>query len=592
MKGRLMTSRLLLPVLLVIGAAPWPAELHGRAAGQPRTSDAIAIERAIAAGWEALGAQDLERFRALSSPEWRLFTALGNRMDAAQLFAVHSKAIRQFRVQMADLRISVSGDSAWATYAATMAATSDGKPWGGDFLITSIFERRGGAWLWAHTHESKKPTPAVTPSPGAPHAQPTGPRAFPGAEGYGAFTPGGRGGKVYLVTSLEDYGKGDEPIPGTFRAGVEAGGRRLVLFRVAGRIALKAPITIKSPYLTIAGQTAPGDGVTLTGNSVFVQTHDVIVRYLRVRPGGEVPGSEHDGLAAWNAENVIFDHCSSTWSTDENLSATQDSRNITIQWSLIAEGLKDHSMGSLLVTQRGGMSVHHNIYASNNSRNPKASGYPGFPGPTADIRNNVIYNWGTGSGYSGRDEDHVVINYVGNYLKPGPSTPPASRGTGFLPGSPQTRMYVEGNYRHGEPRDHRDVWRVIDPQRGVTRLAAPAMVPPVSTDDVHRAYVRVLEEAGATLPVRDRIDARIVQGIRDDTGRIISRISEVGGWITHPPAPAPPDTDLDGMPDEWERKYRLSPADSADGSRDSDGDGYTNVEEFLNGTHPGEADTR
>lgn len=574
--------------VLVLLAAALPPGSRGSLQGQVRTSDAAEIERTIAASWDALGRQDLARFRLLSRSDWQLFTALGNRFDAERLFAVHKAAIRDFRVQVKDLQISVAGDLAWATYAATMSGTSESKPWGGEFLITSVFERRNGTWVCVHTHESKK---APAPVAAAPPAKSAGVRAFPGAEGYGAYTPGGRGGKVYLVTSLADYGRDEKPIPGTFRAGVEAQGRRIVIFRVAGTIALEAPVTIKSPYLTIAGQTAPGDGVTLTGNSVFVQTHDVVVRYLRVRPGGEVPGSEHDGLSAWNAENVIFDHCSTTWSTDENLSATQDSRSITIQWSIIAEGLKEHSMGSLLVTQRGGMSVHHNIYASNNSRNPKASGYRGFPGPTVDIRNNVIYNWGSGPGYSGGDEDHVVINYIGNYLKPGPSTPASARTTGFLPGSTQTRMYVAGNYVYGEAGTLTDEWRVIDPQRGVTRLLTPAETPPVTTHDAKRAYERVLAGAGATLPVRDSIDARIVDEVRRGTGRIISRIAEVGGWIVHRPAPAAVDTDRDGMPDAWELRHGLDPADPADGSRDEDGDGYTNVEEFLNGTHPRIADT-
>ncbi len=154
-------------------------------------------------------------------------------------------------------------------------------------------------------------------------------------------------------------------------------------------------------------------------------------------------------------------------------------------------------------------------------------------------------------------------------------------------------MHVAGNYLHGEPAGVTDEWRVIDPQRGVSRLSTPAVTPPVTTDDARRAYERVMAGAGATLPVRDSIDARIVEGIRRDTGRIISRIAEVGGWIVHRSAPAAADTDQDGMPDEWERRHGLAPDDAGDGSRDADadGDGYTNVEEFLNGTHPRAAET-
>jgi len=217
--------------------------------------------------------------------------------------------------------------------------------------------------------------------------------AFPGAEGFGAQTPGGRGGKVIPVVNLNDSG------PGSLRAACEAEGARIVIFRVAGIIDLKKNIKVTEPFLTLAAQTAPGDGICLRGFALEIRTHDVIVRYLRSRPGAG-SGKEVDAMDVGSgAHDVVIDHCSATWAVDENLSPSGSISNVTVQWCLIAEGLNHsihhkgaHGYGSL-VRAVGGLSLHHNLWAHNNARNPRlGENYHQPPYPTFDVRNNVIYN--------------------------------------------------------------------------------------------------------------------------------------------------------------------------------------------------------
>src|SRR5215471_5276536 len=225
-------------------------------------------------------------------------------------------------------------------------------------------------------------------------AQPA-PLALPGAEGFGAQTPGGRGGRVWFVRNLNDEG------PGSFRAVVTAQGPRIVIFRVGGLITLKSPIKITEPFLTIAGQTAPGDGICLRGSEISILTHDVIARYLRFRPG-DISGGEVDALNIMGASrDVIVDHCSATWSIDECLSPSGAISNVTVQWCLIAEGLNRsiHSKGShgygSLARASGGVTLHHNLWAHNEERNPRlGDNYGRGTPPTFDFRNNVMYDWG------------------------------------------------------------------------------------------------------------------------------------------------------------------------------------------------------
>lgn len=414
-------------------------------------------------------------------------------------------------------------------------------------------------------------------------------RAFPEAEGFGAYAKGGRGGRVIAVTTLEDYVPGkDEPIPGSLRAACEAAGPRIVVFRVSGIIALKATLAITEPCLTLAAQSAPGDGVCLKDHGVSIHdTHDIVIRYLRSRPGDEL-GITLDALSTGGgSRNVILDHCSASWANDEVLSvsgAGQD--NITVQWCFITESMNEshhekgaHGYGTLLRTD-GRVTFHHNLYAHHRTRCPRPGTYGDPPGLLLDFRNNVVYNWVGPAGYSAADP--VRMNYVGNYLKPGPDT--RDKTHAFQVGGPATALYVEGNVVEGVETDNQ--WALISGKKDGTRAKTSFDTAPVSTQSADEAFEAVLANAGAVLPKRDAADAAIVQTVREGTGAIINSQADVGGWPEYASASPPADTDEDGMPDAWETQHGLNPQDAADNTADPDGDGYTNIEEFLNGTDP------
>ncbi len=415
-------------------------------------------------------------------------------------------------------------------------------------------------------------------------------RAFPGAEGFGAYTPGGRGGAVHLVTTRADYLPGKEDrVPGSLRAAVEASGPRIVIFRVSGTIELKAHLGITEPFITIAGQTASGGGICLKGYALSVgKTHDVVVRYVRCRPGDEMK-IELDALSIGGARNVIIDHCSTSWANDEVLSVSgAGSHNVTVQWCMITESLNQshhkkgaHGYGSLLRTD-GDVTFHHNLYAHHNGRNPRPGTYGKPRGILLDFRNNLIYDWGAGAGYTAKDK--ATMNYVGNYLKPGPST--KNRDVAFSIGGDTTTMFAAGNHLVGGGESNRDNWKMIRGTRPGSKAAKAFAVAPVKTDPAEQAYERILRDVGATLPARDAVDTRIVDQVKNSTGRIINSQNDVGGWPALEQAEPPADTDGDGMPDAWETRHALDPAEAADNTRDADQDGYTNVEECINGTDP------
>ena len=399
-------------------------------------------------------------------------------------------------------------------------------------------------------------------------------KGFPTAEGFGAGAVGGRGGRVLFVTNLDDSG------PGSLREAVQTKGPRTIIFRVGGTIQLKQRIEVKEPFVTIAGQTAPGDGICLANYEFYIRTHDAIVRHLRVRPG-DVSEGERDAITIRECENVIVDHCSASWSIDELLSTTK-SKNVTVQWCLITEALHNthhhkgnHGYGSLI--QCEGATYHHNLYAHNRSRNPR----PGSG--VVDFRNNVIYDWDAMAGYA-EDNTHK-LNYLANWLAPGPSTK-SRRDVAFHTGKTKTFIFFRGNVLDGVVGEGGDDRKIINVRNGGQVAETEAPAPAVKTDTAIVAYQRVLEDAGATRPKRDAVDARVVETVRQRSGRQIDSQNDVGGWPELKNGIAPADGDEDGMPDNWEQEKGLNPADAGDAQKDRDSDGYTNLEEYLKSLAP------
>jgi hypothetical protein len=443
---------------------------------------------------------------------------------------------------------------------------------------------------------SSRPTAPVQPMSRLDHLP-----SFPGAEGYGSKTRGGRGGRVIAVTSLNDSG------PGSLRAAVEAEGPRIVVFRVSGTIRLNSPLTIRHPYITIAGQTAPGDGITVRDQELQISADEVIIRYIRVRVGDE-SRTNADAIAGRYNKNIILDHVSASWGTDEVLSLYHNSY-VTIQHSIISEAIGDgetHRFGGIWGDNYS--TYHHNLIAHNDSRNPRFASGAGH----VDFMNNVIYNWGYNSAYGGEKQqpgnpqfNFTIINMVANYYKPGPATRPnvSSRIVG-----PSTRdgdadvgkWWVSGNVVEGSPEVTADNWLGVTPSRPdlienlrlaqAFRLAEPWPAMAIAQQSAEEAYNTVLARAGASLPKRDSVDARVVEEVRTGTATygngIISSQSDVGGWPELLRGPAPEDRDGDGMPDWWEITYGLDPHDPSDANGDLNGSGYTNIEEYLNGTDP------
>ncbi len=441
--------------------------------------------------------------------------------------------------------------------------------------------------------------------------------AFPGAEGFGMYTTGGRGGKVYHVTKLTD---GTEE--GTLRYAVNQKGARTIVFDVGGIIELESQLTISNGDITIAGQTAPGDGICIKNHTVYVGANNVVIRFLRFRLGTDKPdGYNDDGTpyqdrdAIWgrNQSDIILDHCSMSWCTDE-CASFYNNKNFTMQWCILAESLRgsihpkgNHGFGGIWGGQ--GASFHHNMLVHHDSRNPRFCGsrYTNEPDKElVDYRNNVLYNWGsTNSGYAAEGGNY---NFVNNYFKSGPATkksiryrifnPNADDGSNAQPKGVYGYFYVNGNYMAGKGENWD--WNGIDVSNGnnsemtkeTIKKTTEFAVTSVTTHKATVAYEKVLKLAGASLK-RDAVDTRVTKEAKDSTYTytgsklgglgIIDAVSDVGGYPTYNSATKPTDTDGDGMPDEWETAKGLNPKDASDGAATaSDGSGYTNLELYMN----------
>ncbi len=473
--------------------------------------------------------------------------------------------------------------------------------------------------------------------------------AFPGAEGGGMYTFGGRGGKVLTVTNLNDSG------PGSFRWACEQGGARIIVFNVSGNIVLKTPIIVRAPYITIAGQTAPGEGVQISGESFQVDTHDVIVRHMRFRRGNTHVWYREDSFGGNPVGNIMIDHCSCEWGLDENISFYRhmfdlhDGKpkrkvatvNVTIQNTISAKALDtwNHAFGSTIGGENS--SFMRNLWADNTGRNPSIGW-----GGVFNFVNNIIYNWVHRTADGG--EYSTMSNFINNYYKPGPLTPKntpigyrivksESRSNKLFNYPQYGRIYATGNIVEGNERVTKNNWDggiqiadkdlpngIPDDVKQLMHSDEPFAMPYMTIIPSDQTFDKVLSNVGATMPCRDIVDQRIVEEVR--TGQayyvkklpkknpygdmwglsdkskneegffkyrrlgkdsykegIITDIRQMGGFPEYKKYKTWKDSDGDGMPDEWEIANGLNPNDPSDANLDCNGDGYTNIEKYING---------
>jgi hypothetical protein len=471
--------------------------------------------------------------------------------------------------------------------------------------------------------------------------------AFPGAEGGGKFSFGGRGGKVYVVTNLADSG------PGTLREACEAAGPRIVVFNVAGIIHLQKPIYIQAPYLTIAGQTAPGDGVCIADNGIEDNAHDVVIRYLRLRRGNLDIFNRHGTHYGNPIGNIIIDHVSASWGQDQNLDTYRHlyqptnggptlklpSVNVTIQWTISSEALNtyNHAFGGDWGGRNSGF--HHNLLACNTGRNPSIAMTYDF-----NFVNNVLFNWRHRSVDGGGKDS--LYNIISNYYKPGPATQksavryrllePSATWSKADPVSRWGKAFVAGNVVEGYPNVTTNNWdggvqfdKAPDPDatgaiaRGAVddgkqiqkiiaqvRVDKPFPMPAMTITSAEQAFEDVLNGAGATLPRRDAVDKRVVATVRSgkvwSEGReitpppmkglaknnigiagngIITDPSQVGGYPRYQGEPFK-DLGADGIPLSWKKKFDLDVNDTSLAQKDLSDDGYTVMDKYLAGLDP------
>ena len=473
--------------------------------------------------------------------------------------------------------------------------------------------------------------------------------AFPGAEGGGMYSFGGRGGKVLTVTNLNDDG------PGSFRWACEQGGARIIVFNVSGIIRLKSPIYVRAPYVTIAGQTAPGEGICIAGESFQVDTHDVIVRHMRFRRGETNVMNREDSFGGNPVGNIMIDHCSCEWGLDENISfyrhmfdmnngkpkEKKPTVNVTIQNTISAKALDtwNHAFGSTIGGEN--TTFMRNLWADNTGRNPSV-GWAGV----FNFVNNVVYNWVHRTADGG--EYKSMFNFINNYYKPGPLTPKdspvghritksESRSEGLFPFKQFGRVYAMGNVMEGYPEITNDNWNggiqtadkdgaMDETELALMRSDQPFEMPFITIMGAGKAFEWVLSNAGANVPCRDIVDQRICEEVRtgiayyvpnyekkvkdnpygdmwglhpksqneqgffkyrrlpQDSYKqgVITDPRQMGGYPEYKAWQPYTDTDSDGMPDAWEIANGLNPNNAGDAVLDCNGDGYTNIEKYIN----------
>lgn len=436
------------------------------------------------------------------------------------------------------------------------------------------------------------------------------PLAFPGAEGFGRYTTGGRVGKVLIVSSLEDDGAG------SLRQAIKTKGPRIIVFSVSGTIHLSSALNITSD-ITIAGQTAPGDGICLADYPVALKGSNIIIRFLRFRMGdknqnkGQVDGSgSDDAFSGLRNSNVMIDHCTMSWSTDEACTVYAGD-STTLQWNLIAEPLnysyhfetgdtdfERHGFGGIWGGKHA--TFHHNLFAHCANRTPRFDGSRNIPEENVDFVNNVIYNWGSNNAYAGEGGNYNMVN---NYYKYGPSTSKSAMYRVVNPYKkppelPYGKFYLNGNFVDGSPSVTNNNWLGVVMNQGaatdtaLSKVTVPFAAEPVSIQSAADAYYAVMQHVGANLPKRDTLDQRIINDVKNRTGRLIDVQGgyphgtdyslTINAWPMLKTANVPTDTDKDGMPDLWEKQKGLNTNDGSDATALKLDKNYTNIEVYLN----------
>lgn len=444
--------------------------------------------------------------------------------------------------------------------------------------------------------------------------------AFPGADGAGKYTTGGAGGAVYTVTSLADDGS-----EGTFRWAIGKKGPRTIVFAVSGIIELQKPLRVNNGDVTIAGQTAPGDGICLKNYTFSIQADNVIVRFIRSRMGVDIKQKGDDAMNGTKAhQNIIIDHCSMSWCTDE-CATFYDNRNFTLQWCIISESLANsihekgaHGYGGIWGGQPA--TFHHNLLAHHTNRTPRLCGsrYTGRPeDEKVELFNNVIYNYGSDGAYAGEGGSY---NFINNYYKPGPFsatkgsfkrlfTAYADDGKNKNAAGVHGVFHFKGNYMDPTcskltDKQKEALYKVnmdntyglvikkdFATEKEMLSKKAFAIAEHTSLQPAKKAYKDILQFAGASYR-RDAVDQRIVEetekgtytyeGSHGSTNGMIDQPSDVGGWPEYKSGTVLPDTDGDGIPDEWEKKHNLNPNDPSDGAQYTLSPEYTNLEVYMN----------